>query len=111
MTKNGTALSISQKDARDALGLGTAAYKADTYFGTAQAVSANATAISNMNGSLADGNGIVKTISQSSGKISATRRLIKPTDMSNDAADVFVFYCGQSPANSAGEYVLTTVNI
>lgn len=96
MTKNGTALSISQTAARSALGLGTAAYKADTYFGTAEAVSANATAISEMNGSLADGNGLVETISQTSGKISATRRLIKPADISTATADVFIFDCGNA---------------
>ena len=96
MTKSGTALTISQADARTALGLGSAAYKADTYFGTAANVSANATAISNMNGSLADGNGLIKTISQTSGKISATRRLIKPADISTDAADVFIFDCGDA---------------
>lgn len=96
MTKNGTALSIDKGAARTALGLGTAAYKADTYFGTAEAVSANATAISDMNGSLADGNGLVETISQTSGKISATRRLIKPADISTAAADVFIFDCGNA---------------
>lgn len=93
MTKSGTALSISQDAARSALGLGTAAYKADTYFGTAEAVSANTTAISDMNGSLNDGNGLVETISQTSGKISATRRYIKPTDFSTD---IFIFDCGNA---------------
>ena len=108
MTKNGTALSISQTAARSALGLGTAAYKADTYFGTAEAVSANATAISNMNGSLANGNGLVETISQTSGKISATRRLIKPADVSTAETDVFVFYCGNATGYDAA---MNTVNI
>lgn len=92
LTKSANELTVAQ--AKTALGLGSAAYKADTYFGTAANVSANATAISNMNGSLANGNGLVETISQTAGKISATRRLIKPTDISTADGDVFVFYCG-----------------
>jgi hypothetical protein len=104
MTKTGTALSISQADARSALGLGTAAYKADTYFGTAAAVSANATAISNMDAEYAEAKdgGVMTAITQVDGKItSVTQRKIKPTDISNDSDDVFVFYCGNASGYDA----------
>ena len=53
---------------------------------------------------------IVTGITQVNGTITTvTQRKVKNVDL--DQNDVFVFYCGQSPNNTAGEYVLTSVEL
>ena len=107
--------SVSVAEAKTALGLKSAAYEEASAFdaagsaaGVQQAIS---TTINNMDANYADTNaGVMTAITQVDGKItSVTQRKIKNADLDTD--DVFVFYCGQSPANPAGEYVLTTVNV
>lgn len=107
--------SLSPDEAKTALGLGSAAYKDasafDAYGAAAGVQQAISTEISKMDAEYADTNaGVMTAITQVDGKItSVTQRKIKNADLDPD--DVFVFYCGQSPANSAGEYVLTAVDL
>lgn len=70
-------------------------------------IKANTDAIAAMDATIATGTGIIDTITQTNGKITAsTRRQIKNADL--DTADIFVFYCG----NATGYDVnLNTVTI
>ena len=98
LTKSSNELTVAQ--AKTALGLKSAAYAETTAFDAAGSASAVDTKLSNFkdafNGSdLATGNGIIDTVTHSdTGKVEYARRQIKPTDMSTEANDVFVFYCG-----------------
>lgn len=81
-------------------GLGSAAYANTSAFDAAGSAAAVDTKISNFasafNGSdVADGNGLIKTVTYGAdGSVATARRLIKPTDISTADGDVFVFYCG-----------------
>lgn len=70
-------------------------------------IKANTDAIAAMDASIATGNGIIDTITQTNGKITAsTRRQIKNADL--DTTDVFVFYCGNATGYDEN---MTTVTI
>lgn len=92
--------SVSAEEAKTALGLKSAAFAETTAFDAAGSAGAVDTKLADFkeafDGSdLATGNGIIDTITYNeSGSVAHTRRQIKPTDMSTDTADVFVFYCG-----------------
>ena len=98
LTKDSNELTVAQ--AKTALGLKSAAYAETTAFDAAGSASAVDTKLSNFkdafNGSdLATGNGIIDTVTHSdTGKVEYARRQIKPTDISTEANDVFIFYCG-----------------
>ena len=99
-TLNKTSNELTVDAAKTALGLGSAAYEDASAFDTFGSASAVDTKLSNFkdafDGSdLATGNGIIDTVTHSdTGKVEYARRQIKPTDMSTEANDVFIFYCG-----------------
>ena len=91
---------LTVNDAKTALGLKSAAFAETTAFDAAGSAGAVETKLDDFkeafDGSdLATGNGIIDTITYNeSGSVAHTRRQIKPTDMSTDSNDVFIFYCG-----------------
>lgn len=113
LTKDSNEITVAA--AKTALGLKSAAYEDASAFDAAGAAAgvqqAISTTISNMDAEYADTNaGVMTAITQVDGKItSVTQRKIKNADLDTD--DVFVFYCGQSPSNAAGEYVISSVDL
>ena len=89
MTKDGTKLSISQADARDALGLGGAAYKAENYYqvaGNYQPAGNYKTTQTEKSGTLTGAEVVGSWTQNANGELAITARTLTPADIGAQAA-------------------------
>lgn len=94
-TNLAAAKTYAENQAEAVLGKSTDAADANTVYGAKAAVNAVKGNLDKLTGSsIVDGNGAIKTIGFSEGKITATRKLIDMDDM--DGSVTFIFDCGTS---------------
>jgi hypothetical protein len=89
MTKDDTKLSISQADARDALGLGGAAYKAENYYqiaGNYQPAGNYKTTQTEKSGTLTGAEVVGSWTQNANGELAITPRTLTPADIGAQAA-------------------------